>query len=136
MFTYYYGVHKNIKLIFFSDECRDGDLLKSIYFDKKHLASTVWSEVEKIYGEVNAKNIDLYVKNIYQSYGKFIEKTLRQYQESWDEVNDQFFNLIIQKTKLDSHFPDYHCHVTAFLQGLASWGENVIVRGWRENSFF
>lgn len=128
-------VHKNIKLNFFSDEHRDGELLKSIYFEKKHLAITTWLEIEKVYGEVNAKNIDLYVKEIYQLYGVFIEKTSKQYQESWDEINDHFFNLIVQKTKLNSCFPYYRCHVTAFFQGLSSWGENVIVRGWKESYF-
>lgn len=126
---------KNTKLIFFSDENNDRDLLASLHPDKKHLAGTIWSDIENIHGEINSKNIELYVKKIYQTYGDFIEKTTKLYQDSWDEINDQFFNLILEKTKLNSHFPDYRCHVTAFFHGLSNWGGNVIVRGWKENPF-
>ncbi|KKR75431.1 MAG: hypothetical protein UU20_C0054G0001, partial [Parcubacteria group bacterium GW2011_GWE2_40_8] len=128
-------MNKNVKLNFFSDKQRDSELLKSIYLDKKNLADTIWPEIEKNYGEINDKNIDLYVSKLYQSYGHFIEKTSKLYQNSWDEINDKFFELINKKTKLSSHFPVYDCHVTAFFHGLASWGNNVVVRGWRENPF-
>jgi len=128
-------MNKDIKLNFFSDKNRDCDLLTSMYPDKKHLAGMIWVDIEKLHGEINVKNIDLYVKNTYQSYGNFIEKTSKLYQNSWNEINDQFFSLMAEKTKLSSHFPDYRCHVTAFLQGLSNWGGNIITRGWKENPF-
>jgi hypothetical protein len=79
------------------------------------------------------------IKEIVKSKYKFLKGELGQtqkwYQESWNEINDQFFKFVSQKTKHAWEFKEYECVVSAFHPGISNWHGNVIARIWAENPF-
>lgn len=131
-----------IKLSFFVNKQREiillKDFLRKNLFEKKNIHINNFDELQsefKRLGEIDDNKIELYVDNIYKSYGSNIEKTTELYQESWNEINDKFFDLMLKKTNLKSPFNLFKCHVSTFFRGLSSWGGDTITRDWDISSF-
>ena len=76
-----------------------------------------------------------FVDEEYQCTQPYLEKTRSWYQDSWNKINDQFFQLIAEKTNYPWQFDDPVCVVSLFHQGISNWGGKVIARWWKENPF-
>lgn len=74
------------------------------------------------------------VEKEYSKVLPFMEKTRDQYQQSWDEIIEDF-----SKTIEDLTYPwfynEYTCVVTHFNPGLSNWDGNIIGRWWKENPY-
>lgn len=81
------------------------------------------------------RELDSFVEQEYQIILPYLEKTRDWYQQSWDEINNHFFQTIKDLTNHPWKHPAYECVVSAFHKGIASWGGNKIVRLWKENPF-
>lgn len=62
----------------------------------------------------------------------YIEKSRKLYQESWNEINDSFFDKVAQLT-YPWFFPEYTCVVTHFNVGLRDPKGDRIGRWWKED---
>jgi len=76
-----------------------------------------------------------YTKERYKESFPFLEKTVTLYQESWDEINDNFFSLVEKITGFSWKHEEYFCVVSFFNRGISNWGGNRIIRGWGENPY-
>lgn len=91
----------------------------------------------------NAKDSDLQkatdllrkeVQKTYKELKPYMDSTLESFQNSWDEIIDDFSNLIIEKTH-PWFFDEYICNITHYNPGLSNWNGNVIGRWWKENAY-
>lgn len=65
----------------------------------------------------------------------YIKKSVKSYQNSWNEINYEFFNLVKKITGYDWKFGKYYCAISVFHGGISNWGGNKIVRIWSENPY-
>ncbi len=65
----------------------------------------------------------------------YIKKTIKMYQSSWDEINDNFFTVAAQKTGSAWKHKRFVCILSPVHRGVSNWGGNTIIRGWQENPF-
>lgn len=66
----------------------------------------------------------------------YLNYTKREYQKSWDIINDDFFAYIENITGYEWSYFNYECVVSVIHDGVSNWGtNNRIIRGWRENPF-
>jgi hypothetical protein len=74
---------------------------------------------------------------LYKSSLKYIELTKKLYQDSWDEINNDFSDYIKKETGYDWFYDTYECVVSVIHRGFSNWGRAAkIVRGWQENPYF
>lgn len=71
----------------------------------------------------------------YTSLESFAKESVRLYQESWNKINDNFFDLLENKTGCKMKFDEYLCIVSLFHKGISSWSGNRIARIWSENHY-
>jgi hypothetical protein len=71
----------------------------------------------------------------YNNLESFARKSVILYQDSWDEINDKFFDLLENKTDCKIKFDEYFCTVSLFHKGISNWSENRIARIWSENHY-
>jgi len=83
--------------------------------------------IEKSYSGLN--------KQRYKALFPYLEKTLKLYQKSWDEINKKFFKTVEKITSYPWKHKIYFCVLSPFHKGISSWGGNKIVRTWRENPY-
>src|SRR3990167_8985137 len=88
----------------------------------------------KDYWEVK-KDIEKVVKQRYKILLKYLKKSSISYQQSWDEINNHFFQRLASLTKFPIQHHLFYCVVSAFNPGISNWGGNKIVRRWNYNLF-
>jgi len=74
-------------------------------------------------------------KQRYRVLVPYLKKTVRLYQKSWNEINDEFFKTIEEITGYTWKHKIYFCVLSPFHRGISSWGGNKIIRTWRENPY-
>lgn len=80
------------------------------------------------------KSISILVKNKYQKLLPFLKNSVSDYQKSWNKINDNFFKLVSIKTERPWKYKKYYCIVSAYHEGISSWGKNIIARRWSINA--
>lgn len=66
----------------------------------------------------------------------YMKKTLTLYQNSWDEINDQFFETATKITGHKWKHKSYQCILSPFNRGISTWDRNnKIIRSWQENPY-
>jgi len=65
----------------------------------------------------------------------YLKKTLKLYQKSWNEINNEFFKTVEEITGYSWKYKNYFCVLSPFLYGISSWGGNKIIRTWQENPY-
>ncbi len=96
---------------------------------------SVAEKINKSNQEKANKLIESIINQRYEAIGDKLETTRQWYQQSWDEINDDFFNFIAKKTSHNWQHQEYFCVVSVIHPGLSNWGGNKIVRIWSENPF-
>lgn len=71
----------------------------------------------------------------YKKIDKYLRRSQKLYQQSWDKINNQFFGLLAKKTGQPLKYKNYYCVVSAFHRGISNWGGNKIARIWKENPY-
>lgn len=72
----------------------------------------------------------------YDSFLSFIERTRKQYQESWSDIEKEFSQYIEEETGHPFYYDEYVCLLSCFQKGMSNWGNApFIVRSWKENPF-
>lgn len=66
---------------------------------------------------------------------KYLKKTLKLYQKSWNEINDNFSRGVEKITGYAWKYKIYFCVLSPFHKGISNWGGNKIIRGWDENPY-
>jgi len=80
------------------------------------------------------KVVSILVKNKYKKLLPFLKNSAADYQKSWDKINDDFFKLVAIKTNRPWKYKKYYCVVSAFHEGISSWGKDIIARRWSINA--
>ncbi|MFZ5365926.1 MAG: hypothetical protein ACOZBZ_01395 [Patescibacteria group bacterium] len=117
-------------------------LLQGEHWESRLNGSGISKELaSKIHDARSKKEIKLakgkFGKVVNQAYERclpYIEKLRRLYQESWDEIIDDFSKTVAELTK-PWFYDEYVCVVTHFCKGVSNWNGNVIGRTWKENPF-
>ena len=81
------------------------------------------------------KEIDI-IENRYKSSLRFLKLTTKLYQQSWDEINDDFSKYVEKTTGYSQFYKEYECVLSVVHRGISNWGDAPkIVRDWRENPY-
>ena len=73
---------------------------------------------------------------MYKNAMKFLKKTAKLYQSSWNEIDSYFFKKVEKITGFPWQHTKYYCVVSPFNKGISNWGGNKIVRTWSENPYY
>lgn len=79
------------------------------------------------------KLVPYLVEQKYKKILPYLKNSVATYQSSWDKINKQFSELVARKTKSDWKHEKYFCVVSAYHEGISSWGGNTIARRWSIN---
>lgn len=90
------------------------DLVKKIAESKERIARKIMDEY-------------------YEQAFLIMKKTLAIYQDSWNEINDQFFKTVITITGSAWKYTNYQCVLTPFVSGISTWEGNKILRNFWEH---
>lgn len=72
----------------------------------------------------------------YKTALKYLKLTQKLYQESWDEIGDDFSKYIEKTTGYNWYYDKYDCVVSVVHPGCSNWGNAPkIVRIWKENPY-
>lgn len=83
----------------------------------------------------NKKDLQ-YLEDQYKTGLFYLNYTKKEYQKSWDIINDDFFAYVENITGYKWSYANYKCVVSVIHDGISNWGtSNRIIRGWRENAF-
>jgi len=77
-----------------------------------------------------------YIDEQYKSKSqiKSLETAKKQYQKSWNEINDEFSDYVEKITGYKWFYPKYECIISVFHRGISSWGNKPrIVRIFNED---
>lgn len=78
-----------------------------------------------------------YMEKQYKTSLKFFKLSQKLYQNSWDEINDEFSKYVEKETGHPWFFKEYNCILSTMTSGMSNWGEsNIIARHWKENPYF
>lgn len=67
---------------------------------------------------------------------KYMKYSRKEYQKSWDEINDIFSNYIEKETGYKWFYKTYYCVISAIHPGISNWGYGPkIIRWWYENAY-
>ena len=93
------------------------------------------NEMAKAFGF--SKKVFTQMNSIYKTSLPFLKKTKKLYQNSWDEINDEFSKYIEKETGYKWFYPEYECVVSVIHKGISNWGTAPkIVRQSNENPYF
>lgn len=81
-----------------------------------------------------AEELENLVKKEYHRVLPFMEKTVQQYRLSWNEII-QDFSQIVEQLTYPWFYEEYVCVVTNFHPGISNWNGNLIGRWWKENPY-
>lgn len=73
------------------------------------------------------------IEHRHQSLRSVLRWSVREYQQSWNAINDNFFSAITRVTRIPWRYVGYRCLVSAFSIDQSSWEGNTIVRRWSDN---
>ncbi|MFA5781869.1 MAG: hypothetical protein WC868_06330 [Bacteroidales bacterium] len=66
----------------------------------------------------------------------YLKYSCREYQKSWNKINNQFSRYIEKATGYKWKYNTYYCFVSPIHEGISNWGtSNKIIRWWKENSY-
>jgi len=97
--------------------------------------SSLLKKASSLKKEEFIKELKKYTQKKYGSSSCFLKKTVRLYQLSWDEINEDFFSTTEEITGFDWRYKEYFCVVSFFNKGISNWGGDKIIRGWNENPY-
>lgn len=80
------------------------------------------------------KELKTVVNNQYEKCLPFIKKSTKLYEESWNEIIDDFSSIVTDLT-IPWFYDEYVCVVTHLCQGVSNWNGNKIGRIWKENPY-
>jgi len=92
-----------------------------------------FNDAKKIAGgdEILAKTI---ANKKYAKVGDILNGVIKAYQRSWDDIDQKFFDRLIELTRFPLAHNNYECVVSLFHPGLSNWGGNKIVRIWDKDA--
>ncbi len=99
------------------------------------ISSSLLKKTSSLKREEFIKELKKYTQKKYGSSSQFLEKTVRLYQLSWDEINEEFFSKTEEITGFSWKYNEYFCVVSFFNKGISNWGGDKIIRGWNENPY-
>ena len=70
----------------------------------------------------------------YAEAGNKLNGVIEAYQQGWDEIDQQFFDRLVELTKFPLAHESYECVVSLFHPGISNWGGNKVVRIWNKDS--
>lgn len=73
------------------------------------------------------------VEQKYKKILPYLKNSVKTYQSSWGKINKQFSELVVRKTQSDWKYKNYYCVVSAYHEGISSWGGDTITRRWSIN---
>lgn len=79
------------------------------------------------------KLVPYLVEQKYKKILPYLKNSVTIYQSSWNKINKQFSELVTKKTQSDWKHEKYYCVVSAYHEGISSWGGNTIARRWSIN---
>lgn len=134
-----------MKLFFKIDKNYDEKMIwefmpKNSKKNKKALTDLLRIDVEELNLVLKNNNLNLrktvntLVKNKFSKLLPFLKNSVSDYQKSWDKINKDFFKLVEVKTKHLWKYDNYYCVVSAYHEGISSWGKNIIARRWSINA--
>ena len=101
----------------------------------KYQAKTMGLDLELAKIISNAADYDSIKEDIneavdkrYKSILTDMQKAKDSYQQSWDKIDDQFFNRLVEITDFPIQHEVFECVISAFHIGISNWGGNKIVR--------
>lgn len=75
-------------------------------------------------------------EKLYNSSPRYLLYSKKEYQKSWDEINDSFSTYIEDVTENKWFYKIYYCIVSVIHPGISNWGySNHILRWWTENPY-
>lgn len=105
-----------MKLIFIVDKKQDKGFSQGLNYPKEDI-----------------KKID----NQYKTSLKYIKLSQKEYQTSWNRINDEFSKYIEKETGYPWFHKTYYCIVSALISGgVGGIGHGYIARHWKENPYF
>jgi hypothetical protein len=85
---------------------------------------------------VRSKRQLRYLVSKYRPLLRYLKYSQKEYQKSWDEINDKFSNYIERTTGYKWFYPTYYCVVSAINPGISNWGDAPkIIRWWYDNPY-
>lgn len=126
-----------MKLIFIIDQIYDTNLILSMLKitppEQLTKKAKEWGINIGLTQEIKKDEINKAGNLRYQKLGGFLPQVKNWYQQSWDEINNEFFENVEEITGHQWKHQNYECVVSLFHRGISNWGGNKIVRGWDEN---
>lgn len=108
--------------------------------NKQAFTDLLRTDAEELNEVLNNKKIatkelvKILVNNKYKKISPFIKNSISDCQKSWNKINHNFFKLVELKTKTPWKYKKYYCIVSAYHEGISSWGGNIIARRWSINA--
>ena len=96
--------------------------------------------VEKVHNSSESdlpKAVDFLRKEVQKTYKNldpYMVSTKNEFQNSWDNIIEDFSNLVEKKTH-SWFYDEYICNITNYNPGLSNWNGNVVGRWWKENPY-
>jgi len=76
-----------------------------------------------------------YFDSHYDDSVPFLKYSQKEYQKSWNKMNNAFSEYIEKETGYDWFSSKYECVVSLMISGMSNWNNSKVVRGWKENPF-
>jgi hypothetical protein len=136
----------NIMQLFFKiDKAYDYKMLlefmpKGGIKNKQTFTDLLRTDIEDVNRVLNNKKtttndvVKILIDNKYKKIVPFIKNSINDYQKSWDKINNAFCRLVELKTNTPWKYKKYYCIVSAYHEGISSWGGNTIARRWSINA--
>jgi len=71
----------------------------------------------------------------YDDIGECLSQTVKEYQKSWNEIDDKFFARLEELSSSKLKYKKYYCVVSLFHDGVSNWNGNKIIRHWNRNPY-
>lgn len=104
------------------------DFAKILRIDREDLQK----KIKKYSSNIN-KIVAATVKEKFAKILPYMKNSVHSYQKYWNNINDDFFALVTKKTGAPWKHKTYYCVVSAFHEGISSWGKNTVARIWSVN---
>lgn len=112
-----------MKLKFIIDEKYDKGFAKEQFFVKRA-------------NKKSSEDLLQYIDDQYKKTVPYLERTVKLYQNSWNEIDQNFSEYIERETNYKWFYPKYECVVSVIHRGISNWGRSPkIVRTWKENPY-
>lgn len=105
------------------------DVSEVLRIDKEDLEKKI-----KKYSSDIKKIVSSVVQEKFERILPYMKNSVKSYQKSWNSINDNFSSLVEKKTGVSWKYKTYYCVVSAFHEGISSWGGDTVARRWSINS--